>query len=288
MVQPMAETGMAEAARGAEAGAGGRGGAAFWAAAGFLAVVVLVAAAAPLLPLPAYTAMSPQRLAAPSLAHWLGTDQFGRDLLVRVIYGIRTSLWVGSIGVVTSTVAGVGLGLLSGYAGGFFDTVIMRFLDAMLAFPSLLLAIGVAAVMGPGAFSAAIALGIVGVPQMARIVRAGTLTERSLQYVEAARSIGTPVPAILLRHILPNIAHLVLVQLVLFFVVAVLTEAGLSFLGLGVQVPLPSLGSMLDDSRAYLGRAPWFAIAPGAALAGMVLALNALADGLRDRLDPRA
>lgn len=259
----------------------------FRAAVAFLAIVMLLAAAAPLLPLPAYTAMSALRLAPPSWEHWLGTDQFGRDLAVRVLYGIRTSLWVGAVGVAVSTVLGVVLGLVSGYLGGAADTVVMRFLDALLAFPSLLLAIGVAAVMGPGAFSAAVALAIVGVPQMARIVRAGTLAEREMQYVEAARGIGTSMPAILARHILPNVLHLVLVQAVMFFVVAVLTEAGLSFLGLGVQVPLPSLGSMLDDSRSYLGRAPWYAIAPGAALTLIVLALNVVADGLRDRLDPR-
>ncbi len=252
----------------------------------FLVVVAALALFAPLLPLPAYTTMSAQRLAPPSWQHWLGTDQFGRGLFVRVVYGLRTSLAVGTVGVLASTLAGVFLGVVAGYRGGGTDTLVMRFLDALLAFPSLLLAIGVAAVMGPGAISAAIALGIVGVPQMARIVRAGTLSERSLQYVEAARSIGTGDPTIVFRHILPNVAHLILVQMVLFFVVAVLTEAGLSFLGLGVQVPLPSLGSMLDDARTYLGRAPWYAIGPGATLALVVLALNLVADGLRDRLDP--
>lgn len=253
-----------------------------------LCVIALVTIAAPYLPLPSYTAMSAARLAPPSWEHWLGTDQFGRDLFVRVLFGLRTSLWIGVLSVAISTVAGVSLGLLSGYLGGAVDTLTMRFLDALLAFPSLLLAIGVAAVMGPGAVSVAVALAIVGVPQMARIVRAGTLSERELQYVEAARSIGTSTPTILLRHILPNVTHLVLVQMVLFFVVAVLTEAGLSFLGLGIQVPLPSLGSMLDDSRAFMARAPWYAIAPGATLALVVLLLNLLADGLRDQLDPRS
>ena len=255
---------------------------------GLLTFVTLAAVAAPYLPLPSYTAMSADRLAPPSWSHWLGTDQFGRDLFVRVLHGLRTSLWIGAISVVISAVAGASLGLVSGYQGGSVDTVTMRFLDALLAFPSLLLAIGVAAVMGPGSISVAMALAIVGVPQMARIVRASVLSERELQYVEAARSIGTATPVILLRHILPNVMHLIIVQMVLFFVVAVLTEAGLSFLGLGVQVPMPSLGSMLDDSRAFLGRAPWYAIAPGATLTLVVLGLNLLADGVRDYLDPRS
>lgn len=256
-------------------------------AATVLALIAFVSVFAPVLPLQSYTAMSSARLQPPSMAHWFGTDEFGRDLFSRVVYGVRVSLWIGTIGVASSTVLGVLLGLVSGYFGRTVDSVIMRLLDALLAFPSLLLAIGVAAVMGPGEVGAALALGIVGTPQMARIVRAGCLAEREMQYVESARSVGASSMAIMFLHILPNVRHLVAVQMVLFFVVAVLTEASLSFLGLGVQVPIPSLGSMLDDSRTHLTTAPWYALAPGVTLAMIVLALNLVADSLRDIFEAR-
>jgi peptide/nickel transport system permease protein len=258
---------------------------AFNLAAVFLSVVIFMAILAPILPMPSFTSMSANRLVPPSSTHWFGTDEFGRDLFARVVHAVRISLGVGLVGVVVSSVAGVVLGLVSGYFGGAADTLIMRLLDALLAFPSLLLAIGVAAIIGPGAFGAALALGIVGTPQMARIVRAGCLSEREMQYVEAARSVGTSPGAIMVRHLLPNVWHLIVVQMVLFFVVAVLTEAGLSFLGLGVQVPVPSLGSMLDDSRGLLKTAPWYALAPGITLTAIVLALNTIGDGLRDRVE---
>jgi len=260
----------------------------FWAAALVLAGLVVLASVAPILPMPSYSAMSTARLASPNPAHWFGTDQFGRDLLVRVLFGLRTSLWIGALGVTASTVLGTAVGLIAGYTGGWLDTVCMRALDSLLAFPSLLLAIGVAAILGPGAVSTALALGIVGVPQMARIVRAGTLSESQMQYVEAARSVGTKTGSILLRHILPNVLHLISVQMVMFFVVAVLTEASLSFLGLGIQVPVPSLGSMLKEARDYVGTAPWFVVAPGAALTLSVLALNIFADGLRTHAGSRS
>jgi len=252
----------------------------------FLAVATLAALLAPVLPIPGYAQMGFPRLAEPSAAHWLGTDQFGRDILARIVYAIRTSLWVSLIGVATSAMIGVPLGLVCGYRGGAIDGIAMRALDTLLAFPSLLLAIGISAVMGPGAVSAALALGIVGVPQMARIVRASTMVEAASQYVDAARSIGASAGAIMLRHVLPNVAGPIAVQAALFFAVAVLTEASLSFLGLGVQVPVPSLGSMLYEARQFLGTAPWFALAPGAAITLLVLAVNVVADALRDRLDP--
>ena len=258
---------------------------AFWGSIGFLVVVVGAAVLAPILPISLYTTMSADRLVAPGWGHWFGTDQFGRDIFSRVLFGLRTSLLIGTISVIASTIAGTIVGLLAGYVGGWLDALLMRCLDALLAFPTLLLAIGVAAILGPGAVSTALALGVVGVPQMARIVRAGTLAEREMQYVEAARSIGTPAAAVLFRHLLPNLLHLIAVQMVLFLVVAILTEASLSFLGLGIQVPLPSLGSMLKEARDYLREAPWFVVMPGAALTLTVLSLNLLADGLRNRMD---
>lgn len=258
---------------------------AFQLAIAIVGLIVLLATLAPLLPIASYTQMSSARLAPPSLTHWLGTDEFGRDLFSRVVHGLRISLTVGLSGVFASTVAGVALGICAGYFGGSFDAIVMRLLDAALAFPSLLLAIGVAAVMGPGAVGTAIALGIVGTPQMARLVRAGAMAERTLQYVEAARSSGSGALDIIGRHILPNVSQVIAIQFVLFFVIAVLTESSLSFLGLGVQVPTPSLGSMLNTSRTFMAAAPWYALAPGAALTITVLCLNAIADGLRGRME---
>ena len=251
-----------------------------------LAGAVVLAALVQVLPIPGYSTMSPNRLAPPSTSHWFGTDQFGRDILARVVYGMRTSLWVAAVGVVTSAVIGVPLGLISGFFSGIADTVVMRILDALLAFPSLLLAIGISAVLGSGAMSAALALGIVGVPQMARIVRGTTLAERSGQYVDAARAIGVSSIGIMTRHILPNVMAAILVQVALYFAVAILTEASLSFLGLGVQVPLPSLGSMLYEARQFMINAPWLALAPGATITLLVLTVNIVGDAIRDRLDP--
>lgn len=251
-----------------------------------LAAIACVAVAAPLLPIAGYAEMGAARLAPPSPTHWFGTDQFGRDILARVVYGVRTSLWVSAIGVATSTLVGVPLGLVAGYLSGAVDSAIMRTIDALLAFPSLLLAIGISAVLGPGAISAALALGIVGVPQMARLVRGATMAETASQYVDAARTIGASRFEIMGRHVLPNIAAPIAVQAALYFAVAVLTEASLSFLGLGVQVPMPSLGSMLYEARQFLGLAPWYALAPGATITLLVLLANSLADRLRDRLDP--
>ena len=252
----------------------------------FLLVCFLLAVFAHILPLYGYSTMGPARLAAPSSAHLFGTDQFRRDILARVVFGIRTSLWVAAIGVATSTAIGMPMGLMAGLLGGATEAVFMRILDALLAFPALLLAIGISAVLGSGATSAALALGIVGVPQMARIVRGAVLAEKSNQYVDAARAIGVSTGMIMLRHILPNVAAPAIVQAALYFSVAILTEASLSFLGLGVQVPLPSLGSMLYEARQFMSLAPWYAIVPGTAITLLVLAMNMLADALRDRLDP--
>lgn len=258
-----------------------------WCALGFIALCIVSVLLLPVFPDFSFASMGTARLAPPSVSHWFGTDEFGRDVFARVVFALRTSLWVATLAVLISTVAGVPLGLAAGYFGSLTDAIMMRFFDALLAFPSLILAIGVAAVMGPGAMSVTVAVGIVGIPQMARITRSETLAQRRSQYVEAATTIGASVGRILLRHILPNVAPPILVQAVLFFVVAIMTEAGLSFLGLGVQAPLPSLGSMLEAARPYLSTAPWLAIVPGVVLSAAVFAIQTLAEHARARLDTR-
>jgi peptide/nickel transport system permease protein len=259
----------------------------FWIAVGILGFVAVISLAAPVLPIYDYTAMHPQRLAKPSAEFWMGTDQYGRDILSRVVWGMRTSVGVAGLAVIGAAVLGVPLGLVSAVRGGGIDVAVMRFLDALLAFPSLLLAIGVSAITGPGAFSTAIALSIVGIPQMARIVRGSAMVEARHLYIDAARVIGASTARIMVGHILRNIMGPICVQATLFFAIGVLTEAGLSFIGLGVQVPLSSLGSMLKEARAYFTIAPIYAIAPGVVITVIVFALNVAADGLRDRSDPR-
>lgn len=265
----------------------GRGRVAFVIAVAFLLTVAVLALLMPALPLAPYTKMTTARLLPPSWNAWFGTDQFGRDIFVRTLWGLQVSLIIAGAAVLTSLAIGVPLGLIAAYLGRWSDTLIMRGLDALLAFPSLLLAIGVAAIVGPGAVSATIALGIVGVPQMARIARGAALSEQQGLYVDAARVVGVGPLGIMASHLLPNILAPVLVQATLYFAIAILTESGLSFIGLGVQVPRPSLGGMLSDSRAYTVAAPWYALAPGLTITAVVLALNIAADGLRTRLDPQ-
>ncbi len=226
-------------------------------------------------------------LAAPSAAHLFGTDELGRDLLSRVIYGSRTSIMVGVLAVTLGSLIGVTSGLAAGYVGGWLDTVIMRLWDVLLAFPAILIGIAIAAMLGPGATNAAIALAVVSIPQFSRITRASVLGEKQRDYVQAARSIGVRGIGIAIRHILPNTVSPFLVQLSLAMGYAVLLEAGLSFLGLGTQPPNPSWGGMLNASRTYLRDAPYYAIFPGIALSILLLGLNFLSDALRDALDPK-
>jgi peptide/nickel transport system permease protein len=226
-------------------------------------------------------------LVGPSAAHPFGTDELGRDLLSRVIYGSRTSLMVGVLAVTLGSLIGVTSGLAAGYVGGWLDALIMRVLDVLLAFPAILIGIAIAAMLGPGATNAAIALAIVSVPQFSRITRASVLGEKERDYVQAARSIGVRNVSIAVRHILPNTVSPFLVQLSLSMGYAVLLEAGLSFLGLGTQPPDPSWGGMLNASRTYLRDAPYYAIFPGIALSVLLLGLNFLSDALRDALDPK-
>ena len=224
---------------------------------------------------------------APSAAHWFGTDDLGRDVLARVIYGARASLLAGAISVTIALTIGVPLGLLAGYRGGFIDALISRITDAMLACPFLILAIALAAFLGPSLGNAMIAIGVSATPIFIRLTRGQVLSVKVEDYVEAARAIGNPRWRIALFHILPNILPALLVQATLSIAAAIIAEAALSFLGLGQQPPAPSWGSMLNAAQRFLTNAPWMAIWPGLAIFLVVLSLNLVGDGLRDALDPR-
>jgi peptide/nickel transport system permease protein len=224
---------------------------------------------------------------APSGAHWFGTDEVGRDLLSRVIWGGRASLAAGVISVSIAIGLGVPLGMLAGYAGGLLDAVVSRVTDAMLAIPFLILAIALAAFLGPSLGNAMIAIGITATPIFVRLARGQVMNVRAEDYVEAARAVGNPPARILLRHVLPNILPPVIVQGTLAIAAAIIAEASLSFLGLGQQPPSPSWGSMLNTAQRFLTQAPWMAVFPGLAIFATVLAFNLLGDGLRDALDPR-
>ena len=256
------------------------------------AVVVLffivVAVAAPLIAPydPVTTSWSTVRK-PPSLEHWFGTDEIGRDVLSRVIFGARASLLAGVISVCISLACGVPIGLVSGYVGGFLDGLLMRITDALLACPFLILAIALAAFLGPSLANAMIAIGISAMPAFIRLTRAQVLNAKVEDYVEAARAVGNPHRRIVLRHILPNILAPIMVQATLAIAAAIIAEASLSFLGLGQQPPAPSWGSMLNTAKNFLEQAPWMAMWPGAAIFAVVLAINLFGDGLRDALDPR-
>jgi peptide/nickel transport system permease protein len=226
-------------------------------------------------------------LQPPNAQHLFGTDDFGRDVLSRVIYGARVSLMVCIVSVGICSILGLILGVVSGYFAGWPDLVIMRIVDAMFAFPVVLLAIAVVAVLGPGLENATLALGIIFVPIYARVARAAALMVMQEQYIEAARSLGASDARIMRRELLPNMMPALIVQTTLLFAIAIVVEAGLSFLGLGAQPPEPSWGTMLRTGREFLEIAPWLAIAPGAAIFISVLGLNLVGDWLRDFLDPR-
>lgn len=223
----------------------------------------------------------------PSAAHWLGTDDLGRDVLSRLIYGSRVSLQVGVIAVGIASGVGVSLGLLAGYIGGFTDTLITRFTDAVQAFPGLILALAITAALGPGIGNAMIAIGFVSTPAIARLTRGQTLAVREREFVDAARVLGTPPLQIMARHIWPNVTAPIIVQATILVASAIVTEASLSFLGVGVQPPTASWGAMLRTGSQYLETAPWMAFAPGVAIFVTVLAFNFVGDGLRQALDPR-
>jgi peptide/nickel transport system permease protein len=249
---------------------------------------VLVACLAPLLA--PYDPLQANFLAIrkpPSWAHPFGTDDVGRDVLARVIYGARTSLMAGVVSVSIAVAVGVLFGLLAGYIGGVFDLLAMRLIDAMLAIPSLVLAIALAAFLGPNLTNAMIAIGITATPAFVRLTRAQVMAVKVESYVEAAISVGDTHLQLLTRHILPNAINPIIVQVTLSISTAIIAEASLSFLGLGQQPPSPSWGSMLNAARGFLLQAPWMAIWPGAAIFVVVISFNLLGDGLRDLLDPR-
>jgi peptide/nickel transport system permease protein len=228
----------------------------------------------------------PGRLQAPSGEHWFGTDELGRDVFSRTLVAAQVSLRVGMVSVGISLLAGVTIGLVAGYYGRFVDDALMRAMDVLFAFPAVLLAIAILAVLGPGVTNAMIAIGVVYTPIFARVTRAGVLAVREDVYVRAAQSVGAGDARIISSHVLPNVAGPVIVQTSLSLAFAILSEAALSFLGLGVQPPAPSWGRMLFDGRDFIEQAWWMGFFPGAAIFVTVLSFNIVGDALRDALDP--
>ncbi|MGE7692409.1 ABC transporter permease [Lysinibacillus sp. NPDC097214] len=227
------------------------------------------------------------RLLAPSSEHWFGTDDFGRDIFSRVIHGARISLWVGFFSVTLSVIVGSFLGIIAGYYGRWIDTIISRMFDILLAFPSILLAIAVVAVLGPSLQNALIAIAIINVPNFGRLIRSKVLSVKEEEYIVAAKAIGMRDSRILFSHILPNSMTPIIVQGTLAIATAIIEAAALGFLGLGAQAPAPEWGKMLADARIFLLKAPWTMIFPGLAIMLTVLGFNLMGDGLRDALDPK-
>ena len=253
-----------------------------------LALLLVASALAPLITSFDPIALAPRdRLRPPGPAHWFGTDAFGRDIFTRVVFGGRISLQVGFVAVAIASSIGVTVGLLAGYYGGLVDNVLMRLIDVMLAFPGILLALAIVAILGPSLFNAMIAVGISASPTYARVVRGAVLQAKELAYVEAVVQSGARTWRILLLHILPNILAPVVVIATLGVANAIIAGAALSFLGLGAEPPTPEWGLMLSDGRQFLRHAWWITTFPGLAIMVTVLSINLVGDGLRDALDPR-
>ncbi|MGI6853503.1 ABC transporter permease [Mesorhizobium sp. 1B3] len=254
-----------------------------------LLVIVALATFAPwLIPYDPVAISLSEKLLPPSLAHPLGTDHFGRDVLARMAYGARVSLTVGLSTVLFAAVFGVPIGLLSGYIGGRLDNLLMRLMDAFLTFPPLLLGVAIVGLLGADLTTVTLALGIVQIPVLARVVRSSTLSVREETYITATRAIGASVWRLVFQHILRNILSPLVVQVTIVFSAAVVAEASLSFLGLGVQPPTPSWGRDLAEARRFMVDAPWMFMAPTGFIIVSVMAINFMGDGLRDALDPRS
>jgi peptide/nickel transport system permease protein len=259
---------------------------------GFIGVVILcfvlgVAILAPVLAPYDPASQAARRLLPPSADHLMGTDELGRDVFSRIVYGARTSLYVGLLSVSLAVLLGVTTGLLAGFLGGTFDNVVMRVVDIIFAFPTLVLAIVIAGLLGPSLTNAMIAIAVVFSPSFARVARGSVLSVKNEVYIEAARVTGGTEGHVMLRHVLPNIMAPLVVLATLSLSLAILAEAGLSFLGLGTQPPNPAWGSMLSQGRRFMELSPGLAIFPGLAIMITVMAFNFLGDGLRDALDPR-
>ena len=253
-----------------------------------LGTFLTVSAAAPLLAPAGYDDQDLlRRLRPPAAGHPLGTDSLGRDLLARIVWGARVSLMVGVLAMGLGLIGGSTLGLVSGFYGGGADRAVMGLMDVLLSFPGILLALAVVAALGPGLYQVMVAVGITQIPAFARLVRGSVLTVRKTEYAEAARVVGASDARIMVRHIVPNVVSPVIVLASLDIGTAILSSAGLSFLGLGAQPPLPDWGGMINQGRAFLRTAWWVAVFPGLAIMLTVLGFNLFGDGLRDALDPR-
>jgi peptide/nickel transport system permease protein len=262
--------------------------AAFGAGAVIVAVAVLAALIGPIVaPFDSAAQDLSQRLTGPTAQHWFGLDELGRDILSRVLAGARISLLVGIVVVSVSSTVGIAVGAVAGYFGGRVDELLSRVIDILMAFPGLLLAIAMVAVLGPSLFNVVFALSLIGWVGYARLVRGQVLRARELEFVQAARALGASTPRVLIRHVIPTALPAVTVQATLGMGGAILAEASLSFLGLGVQPPTPSWGTMLNYGRIHLLDAPHLTVFPGLAIAVLVLGFNFLGDGLRDALDPK-
>lgn len=251
-------------------------------------IYIILAVLAPLIsPYDPYEIDLVNKLQPPSSDHIMGTDDKGRDIFSRILYGSQLSLAVGFVSVFIGALFGIVLGIISGYYGGWVDTIIMRFIDVLLAFPGLLLALAIVSALGPSLINVMIAVGVFSIPTFARIVRGSTLSVKKMEYIDAIRVLGASDLKIIFVHILPNIMSPIIVQGTLRLATSILSVAGLSFLGMGAQPPTPEWGAMLSDGRDFLFTAPHIALFPGIAIALIVLGFNLFGDGLRDALDPR-